>query len=122
MTPFSEWTPLLDGTSQYVLLSLSVALIAYHHTFYNQLLGSPNERAPKIGRLLDVGARWFYLTGLLVLVRISVLGHLENIEILQTKWLAVTDMVIMAPLIGGVATVILTAREWRRACGSIGPE
>ena len=72
--------------------------------------------------LLDVGARWFYVAGLLALVRVSVLGHLENIEILQTKWLAVTDMVIMAPLIGGVATVILTAREWRRAYGSIGPE
>lgn len=122
MKPFSEWTPTLDGPPQYVVLSLCVALIAYHHTFYNELLGSPNERAPKIRMLLDVGARWFYITGLLVLVRISVLRHLENIDILQSKWVAVTDMVVMAPLIGGIATVILTAREWRRAYGSNGPE
>ena len=122
MKPFSEWTPLLDGPPQFIVLSLVVALIAYHHTFYNQLIGSPNERAPKIRALLDAGAKWFYVAGCLTIVRVSVLSLLENIDILHTKWLAVTDMVIMAPLIGGVATVILTAREWRRAYGSIGPE
>ena len=115
MKPFSDWTPLLDGPPQFIVLSLVVALIAYHHTFYNQLLGSPNERAPRIRRLLDAGAKWFYVAGCLTIARVSVLSLLENIDVLDTKWLAVTDMVIMVPFLGGLATVFLTAREWRGA-------
>ena len=53
MTPFSDWTPLLDGPPQFTLLSLFFIMIAYHHIFYNQLLNSDYERAPQIRGLLD---------------------------------------------------------------------